>query len=222
MREANPDSRQAYLWARLDAERRTFDVLSHPFYVRWTCGELSTPELAGYAGQYRHAVTALADAAAQAATTAPAHTRAVLYAHAAEEYSHVALWDDFAEAVGAGPSAPLPETAVCAAAWAGADGRSHAAWLATLYAIEAAQPRIAQTKAVGLRRHYGIDGAGAEYFSVHAERDKEHAVELRGLLEDELAAAEASELIATTRRALRSNWILLDGVERLNRKGVAA
>src|SRR4051812_39709858 len=116
MREANPHTRHPDLWARLDAERRTCDVLTHPFYVRWTRGDLSTAELACYAGQYRHAVVALADAAGRAAVTAPRPSRSALHSHAAEEYAHVALWDDFASAVSAAPSAPTPETAVCVSA----------------------------------------------------------------------------------------------------------
>ena len=48
---------------RLDAARRRWNVLEHPFYRRWECGELSRDELTAYAGEYRHAVVALADAA---------------------------------------------------------------------------------------------------------------------------------------------------------------
>ena len=48
---------------RLDAVRERWNLLEHPFYKRWSCGELSREELAHYAGEYRHAVVALAETA---------------------------------------------------------------------------------------------------------------------------------------------------------------
>ena len=49
---------------RIDEARTRWNVLDHPFYLRWERGELSREDLAYYAGEYRHAVVALADAAA--------------------------------------------------------------------------------------------------------------------------------------------------------------
>src|SRR5438132_13699124 len=97
------------LCARIDQARRRWDVLKHPFYERWECGELTRDELAFYAGEYRHAVVALARAASVAGDDE----------HAREEAEHVALWDAFA-AAGQAPadSAPPSETAHAAAAWA--------------------------------------------------------------------------------------------------------
>ena len=85
----------------LDAARRRINVLEHPFYERWSAGELAPEELSFYAGEYRHAVVALADASSlAAAAAAPAH-EPTLARHAREEAGHVELWDDFARAVGA-------------------------------------------------------------------------------------------------------------------------
>ena len=55
------------LWTRLEQARARWNVLEHPFYERWSRGELRRDELAAYSGQYRYAVVALADAAAGAA-----------------------------------------------------------------------------------------------------------------------------------------------------------
>src|SRR5439155_499848 len=49
---------------RIDEARTRWNVLDHPFYVRWERGELTRDDLAYYAGEYRHAVVALAAAAA--------------------------------------------------------------------------------------------------------------------------------------------------------------
>ena len=147
------------LFDQVDAARERWNVLRHPFYLRWEAGELSRDELALYAGEYRHAVVALADAAGTSGDRA----------HADEESAHVDLWDDFARALDAPlDREPLPETAACATAWA-PDDRLEA--LAVLYAVESAQPAISETKLRGLVAHYGFsaDDPSARYFALHSE-----------------------------------------------------
>ena len=96
--------------AGIDAARERWNVLEHPFYTRWEAGELTREELARYAGEYRHAVVALARAARTA------------HLHADEEAAHIALWDEFAGTLGAEQREPLPQTRCCADAWTGASG----------------------------------------------------------------------------------------------------
>jgi pyrroloquinoline-quinone synthase len=191
------------LIARLDDVRRRWNVLEHPFYARWECGELTRDELAWYAGEYRHAVVALADAAEQAG------------AHADEERAHVELWDEFARALGAEVGRePAPETATCVAAWTAAKDPLEA--LAIMYAIEAGQPDVSRTKLEGLVEHYGFapDESGAGYFVLHAERDHDHAAESREFLERDAGEADVERLVAAAEAALKGNWTLLDGVSR--------
>jgi len=210
------------LFAQLETVSDRNDVLLHPFYQRWSAGELTRGELAVYAGQYRHAVVALADAAQAAAAAAPGdepELRAQLTQHATEERDHVALWDEFTAAVGGRPDAcPAPETQACADAWTGEAERPLLASLVALYAIEAAQPAISQTKRVGLAEYYGIDGDGGRYFALHETLDVHHARAGRALIEERLAGLHADEaaLVVEAERVLRANWELLDGVERLN------
>ena len=201
------------LWSRLADVHTRWNLLDHPFYQRWSRGELSADELALYAGQYRHAVVALAAAAGSAAHAA---TSAELAAHAGEEAAHVALWDAFADAAGVdGPADAEPETAECADTWAG-EGRDLLGHLVALYAIESAQPAISRVKADGLRDHYGFGGgAGTAYFELHAVRDVEHAADARALIAERLEDADEDVLVAEAERVLRANWTLLDGVERL-------
>jgi pyrroloquinoline-quinone synthase len=204
------------LWSRLDDVQARWNVLEHPFYERWSAGELSRDDLARYAGQYRYAVVALAAAADGAAHAAQQADRAELAAHAGEEAAHVALWDGFAGAVGADEPQPAePETAACATAWAG-DGRDLLGHLVALYAIESAQPEISRVKAEGLRGHYGfVTGPATAYFDLHAERDREHAAEGKALISARLDGADEDALVAEAERTLRANWTLLDGVTRI-------
>ena len=204
------------LFDRLADVQSRWNVLEHSFYTRWSAGELSRDELSFYAGEYRHAVTALARAADAAARAAEPAVRAQIEAHAAEEAEHVDLWDEFARAVDADlAQEPAEETAECAAAWTAAGDALEG--LVVLYAIESAQPAISETKRAGLVERYGFErGPATAYFDVHAVRDTEHAREGReaiaALVDDEVDDHDA--LVAEAERALEANWRLLDGVER--------
>jgi pyrroloquinoline-quinone synthase len=200
------------VWQRIEGARARWNVLEHPFYQRWSAGELSPEELSFYAGQYRHATVAIAELSAVVADTAPEAERTELRRHAAEEEAHVGLWDGFVEAVGGDAgAAPTAETAACVAAWTADDDRLRQ--LARLYAIESGQPAISQTKREGLAEHYGIgDGRGNEYFRLHEKADVEHAAEGRSLIEAHLADADPDALVAAAESAFEANWRLLDGV----------
>lgn len=206
-------------WDRLEQVRARYDVLHHPFYLRWSAGELTGVELARYAGEYRHAVVALAEVAAASAEQARRHepaVAAVLEEHAGEEAEHVALWDGFVRACGADPAAaPLPETTDCVRAWTGVPGRPLLDSLVSMYVIEAAQPAISETKRAGLTHHYGLsDTTATAYFDVHVERDVDHAATGRAMIEERLISADSDRLLVEAESVLRGNWELLDGVDR--------
>jgi pyrroloquinoline-quinone synthase len=186
---------------RIDEARARWNFLDHSFYLRWERGELTREELAFYAGEYRHAVVALADAAHAAGDPE----------HAAEETAHVGLWDDFAAALDAPlDREPTSETVDCVRAWHRDDPLEARA---VLYAVESGQPDISRTKLTGLVDHYGFTpgSTGTAYFELHAERDHEHAQASRRVLA-EAAPKDANRLAAVAEAALEGNWRLLDGV----------
>ena len=59
------------VWKRIEESRARHNVLEHPFYVRWSEGDLTADELARYSGQYRHATEALAKLCADTVELAP-------------------------------------------------------------------------------------------------------------------------------------------------------
>ena len=173
------------IFAQLDDARRRTNVLEHPFYQRWSAGELQDGELELYAGEYGHAVRALARASRLAADQAGPEHAAGLARHAAEEESHVELWEQFARAVGipedahprledrhsrrvAAGSEPLSagtESLGCSAEPLAPTRACVETWmagedllerLAVLYTVEASQPAISTTKLEGLATHYGV------------------------------------------------------------------
>jgi pyrroloquinoline-quinone synthase len=198
------------VWERIERSRERWHVLRHPFYRRWSAGELSAEELARYSGQYRHAVEAIAEISEVAAEAIP--ERPELRDHAAEERAHLRLWDGFLEAAGGDAGdPPTPETAECVRAWT-ADGDA-VETLARLYAIESGQPEISQTKRQGLVDRYGYrDGSPTAYFRIHETRDLEHAAEVRELLDQAGTDADDDAVVAAAESAFRANWRLLDGV----------
>jgi pyrroloquinoline-quinone synthase len=187
---------------RIDDARRRWNVLDHPFYLRWERGELTRDELAFYAGEYRHAVVALADAAALGGDPE----------HAAEETAHIALWDDFAAALEAPlDRKPTTETQECITAWQAEDSLEARA---ILYAVESSQPDVSKTKLTGLVDRYGFnkESKSTEYFELHAERDQEHAAASAEVLR-KARPKDADRLYAAAEQALKGNWKLLDGVD---------
>ena len=133
-------------------------------------GRAERGELDCYAGEYRHAVVALAEASQAAAAKAGASTRkravrtrrrgggargAVGRLRPRGGCRRAADRQDDARS----------ETQACVHAWTA--GESLLEHLAVLYAIEAGQPEISKTKLEGLTEHYGYseEGPAVEYFS---------------------------------------------------------
>jgi len=164
----------AVLQERLQGRR----LLDHPFYRRWSRGEVSVEELRAYAAQYRHFEAMLPehlDAVAERAAT-PA-LREAARRNRADESTHLALFDAFAAALGVtAPEAPSPAMQRLLDVYAAARVRGGVEGFAALLAYEAQSPGVAASKARGLREHAILDGDGAlRFWDLHACVDRDHA-----------------------------------------------
>jgi pyrroloquinoline-quinone synthase len=189
----------------LDDVTAHWNLLHHTFYQRWTQGALTREELCDYVMQYAHVVRAVPGWLEQVR----GGDSAEVARHAAEERTHVALWEKFGEALGlsfdAVRSAPAnPATAELIRRGDELAAKGDAA--PAVWALEAQTPAVASAKLAGLSTFYGIaPEGGGQYFAVHQHLDIEHSAELRDLCSDgsQSAAAAMSEAL----------WDLLTSVE---------
>ncbi len=86
--------------ARLDRTRGACNVLEHPFYERWSAGELSAGELSLLRGRVPPRGAGAGGGLAGSGREGRAGIAEGLSAHAEEEAAHVELWDGFARAAG--------------------------------------------------------------------------------------------------------------------------
>jgi pyrroloquinoline-quinone synthase len=163
----------AVLCERLEGRR----LLDHPFYRRWSRGEVSVEELRAYAAQYRHFEAALPAHLGAVAGTAPgAALREQAERNLADELNHLSLFDRFSAALGdPRHDAPSPAMSSLLDVYARARGRSAVEGFAALLAYEAQSPDVAASKAQGLRDHGILDGDGLGFWDLHAVLDRDHA-----------------------------------------------
>lgn len=208
----------------IDQQIAAKHLLTHPFYLAWTRGELSKEALRDYAGQYYQHVAAFPTyLSAVHARCEDQPTRRQILVNLIDEEAgtpnHPELWLQFAETLGASPAEvrnteKQPETAALIETFRSVCGNGETAeGLAALYAYESQIPSVSESKIDGLQKHYGMtDSKGYEYFSVHVEADREHAAAEREMLEQHVNDENAGSVQASVDRVLTALWNLLSGV----------
>ncbi len=208
----------------IDAQIAARHLLTHPFYLAWTRGELSRETLADYAGQYYQHVAAFPTyLSALHARCDDQSTRRYILQNLIDEEAgqpnHPQLWRNFAAALGVtskqlDQTEAWPETAGLIATFRDLCGRGEIAeGLAALYAYESQIPAVSESKIDGLVQHYDFtDPESYRYFSVHIEADKEHAAVERKLLEENIHPNRQEQVTASVDQALEALWNLLSGV----------
>lgn len=208
----------------LDQQIAAKHLLSHPFYLAWTRGELSLAALADYARQYYHHVAAFPTYLSAAhARCDHQPTRKQLLNNLIDEEAgspnHPELWLQFAEGLGVSKDdvrsgEKWTETSnligtfrsVCA-------GGTTAEALVALYAYESQIPAVSESKIKGLVEHYNItDPRDYQYFTVHIEADREHAATERRMLEQYVTDDNARTTANAVDRILDALWEMLSGV----------
>lgn len=208
-------------------------LLTHPFYVAWTNGELTLEQLKQYAGQYMHHVLAEPTYLSAVHANTPHYAsdgtfdltpRQTILRNLVDEEmgprNHPELWKRFAASLGLterdlAEAAALPATRRLIATFTECcRNRPYYAGLAALHAFESQVPAIAAVKIAGLRKFYGFEDAeDYAFFSVHEEADVYHSQAEWSLIE---AAADTperrTEVLGATRAACEALWSFLDGV----------
>jgi pyrroloquinoline-quinone synthase len=208
----------------IDRQIAAKHLLTHPFYLAWTRGELSVAALADYARQYYHHVAAFPTyLSAVHAKCDDQPTRRQLLNNLIDEEAgspnHPELWLQFAEALGVSKedvrsSAKWTETSnlidtfrsVCS------EG-STAEGLAALYSYESQIPAVSESKIKGLVENYKMtESRDYEYFTVHVEADREHAAAERQMLSHYVTDENAAPTANAVDRILDGLWEMLSGV----------
>ena len=209
---------------RLDQQIAARHLLTHPFYLAWTRGELHIDTLADYACQYyRHVAAFPTYLSALHARCDDQPTRRQLLANLIDEEAgdpnHPQLWRNFAAALGVSPdkldnAEVWPETADLIATFRSVCREGEiAAGLAALYAYESQIPAVSESKIDGLVQHYRFDDPESyRYFSVHIEADCEHAATERALLAENIRPENSAAVTVAADRVLNALWELLSGV----------
>ncbi len=206
------DTARTTLTSAVAAALEGRELLSHPFYRRWEAGLLAPGELAEYAVHYRAfeaALPVVLEAVVERLRAEGDVDGATLVERNLDDElgrpePHLALFDRFAAALPETPSATAagPAAADLVATYRELVETGPEAALAGLAAYESQASAVARTKADGLRRWYGVDTDGAEFWEVHAALDAAHgewavdALVHRGADPDAVTAAATKAAVA--------------------------
>jgi pyrroloquinoline-quinone synthase len=208
----------------IDAQIAARHLLTHPFYLAWTRGQLSRAALGDYARQYYHHVAAFPTyLSAVHANCDDQPTRRQLLDNLIDEEAgtpnHPELWLQFAECLGvskadARSTQKWNETKNLIETFRSICGKgSTAEGLAALYAYESQIPAVSESKIKGLVENYHITAPrDYEYFSVHVEADREHSAAERQMLSEYVTEENAAPVSAAVHRILDALWEMLSGV----------
>lgn len=187
--------------AELNAIVEKYDLLNHPFYQAWSAGELPKEALAMYAAEWGNFV-------AQVPKGWAAHGDEAI---AAEEVTHVALWDDFASSLGTQVAAPTISEMKGLVAACDKNFSDDVASVGALYAFEAQQPKTSTSKLAGLKEWYSVGSKGEEYFRIHC--DDIHEMEILAQRAEKMGPADQARTVAACEETAKALWDALTGVQ---------
>ena len=188
-------------------------LLNHPFYQTWSDGKLTREALAGYSKEYYQVVKAVPIFMTQLMDYIPNTLCDELNSNQKEEYSHINLWERFADGLGISRKELVD--------YEGLDKTNHAisgmhslmssfvSGSAAMYAFEKEIPKISQIKLEGLAEFYGLTGEDVtKYFKEHMEADIRHTASWKKLID--LVTSDEYEAISAAESSVTYQNLLLD------------
>jgi pyrroloquinoline-quinone synthase len=212
-------------WTVVRKELDTYDLLSHPFYLAWTAGDLVPEEIGFYAWQYLNHVAAFPTyLTALHSRLSDGATRRAILANAAEEEAqgtaHADLWEQFASEMdpdrGLGKCEILPEVRRLVQSYRDmAQNATPPMALGAFYAYESQVPMLAEAKLAGLKAFYGASDAACAYFELHRTADIRHTKAWGRLIDHSIEKNPrcALEVLDGVKRGAMALWYALDGIE---------
>lgn len=200
----------------------TAHLLSHPWYQKWECGELSQEALQSYSRQYYWQVANFPRYLSRLHSQMEVlEDRQVILGNLLDEENknspHPELWLDFAEALGEDRQSIKEESPSTAVAELVEEfhrlvntGKEEG--LGAILAYESQVPEVARFKSQALKKFYlGPEQAekGARFFDVHAEADVWHTQELDQLVA-KMTDEQKSKVQAAADQACSALWRFLD------------
>ncbi len=153
-------------------------LLKHPFYQKWSKGELTRDDLRIYAKEYFHLVSRIPGIVASvAARAADAEARKMISKNVTEEQEHVQLWKRFAKSLGISEAelvayTPSEKARAAVRSLASLAEKDFSSGVTAVYALELELPAIATTKKQGLCDFYGLTSEDAQiYFDEHLKEE---------------------------------------------------
>ena len=191
-------------------------LLDHPFYRRWEDGKLESSELASYAAQYRFFEAQLPSFLEALAGQLDGEAKALVEANLADEVggpaTHLELFEAFAAATNAPVEGISPAMSALVSLYAEAVASGDAARaLGVLAGYEVQAADVADTKGAGLAKHYGVTGAGLEFWNLHATLEEDHAA----WTTEAAASVDADAFLTGARQSAEAWWSYLDEREAL-------
>ena len=177
----------------IDRQIAAKHLLTHPFYLAWTRGELSKAALTDYARQYYHHVAAFPTyLSAVHASCDDQPTRKQLLDNLIDEEAgspnHPELWLQFAEGLGVSEEdvqsrksglKRRPDRHLSLHL----RRRHHRRRARRALRLREPDPAVSESKINGLIENYQMtEPRDYQYFSVHVEADREHAAAERAML----------------------------------------
>lgn len=202
----------------INAEIDKRSVLKHPFYQKWSKGELTLEQLQGYSKEYSRLVKSIPKMVSNIADrTIDKQSCISIRQSEREEYEHIEPWSKFAFKLGV-PRAVLDtyegtvETNRAVSKLQGISEKSFEEGISSLYAYEMELPKISRSKLDGLKQFYNLTHTDAtEYFRIHEVTDVRHAEIWRDLIE-KIPLAKQEIALGAAIDSLKAQNDLLDSV----------